>query len=88
MERPDTWLEDGYGWEIARPDLTVAVHVGGTVSVSDDNGRRRHSWTGARVVYGVPHDVLVAGYGTPTVSTLRLDEARRFDFDVFSKGDF
>ena len=38
-ERPDTWLEDGYGWEIARPDLTVAVHVGGTVSVSDGNGR-------------------------------------------------
>jgi starch phosphorylase len=90
-ERPDTWLEDGYGWEIARPNRTVAVHVGGTVSVSDDNGRRRHSWTGARVVYGVPHDVLVAGYGTPTVSTLRLWKAEapdEFDFDVFSKGDF
>ena len=90
-ERPDTWLKDGYGWEIARADLTVAVHMGGTVSVSDDNGRSRRSWTGARVVYGVPHDVLVAGYGTPTVSILRLWKAEapdEFDFELFSKGDF
>ncbi|HLE60566.1 MAG TPA: glycogen/starch/alpha-glucan phosphorylase [Thermoanaerobaculaceae bacterium] len=90
-ERPDTWLKDGYGWEIARPDLTVAVGVGGAVSAWDDNGEKRASWTGARVVYGVPHDVLIAGYGTPTVSTLRLWKAEapdEFDFDVFSKGDF
>jgi ribosome biogenesis GTPase A len=42
------------------------------------------------VAYGVPHDVLVAGFGTPTVSTLRLWKAEApdaFDFDVFSKGD-
>ena len=90
-ERPDNWLEDGYGWEIARPDRTVPVHVGGTVSVSGEDGRRRHSWTGTHVVYGVPHDVVVAGYGTPTVSILRLWKAEapdEFDFDVFSKGDF
>jgi len=90
-ERPDTWLKDGYGWEIARPDLTVAVHVGGTLGASHDDGRKHDSWTGARLVYGVPHDVLVAGYGTPTVSTLRLWKAEapdEFDFDVFSKGDF
>ncbi len=90
-ERPDTWLKDGYGWEIARPDLTVAVRVGGTVTVSDDDGKGRASWTDTRVVYGVPYDVLVAGYGTPTVSILRLWKAEapdEFDFDVFSKGDF
>lgn len=90
-ERPDTWLKDGYGWEIARPNLTVAVRVGGTVTASDDNGKGRASWTNTRVVYGVPYDVLVAGYGTPTVSILRLWKAEapdEFDFDVFSKGDF
>ncbi len=90
-ERPDTWLKDGYGWEIARPDLAVAVRVGGTVSTVGDNGKTRWNWTGARVVYGVPHDVLVAGFGTSTVSTLRLWKAEapdEFDFEVFSKGDF
>jgi starch phosphorylase len=90
-ERPDTWLKGGYAWEIARPDLTVAVHVGGSVSASDDNGKTRPSWTGSRVVYGVPYDVLVAGYGTRTVSVLRLWKAEapdEFDFEVFSKGDF
>jgi starch phosphorylase len=90
-ERPDTWLKGGYAWEIARPDLAVAVRLGGTVGAVDGDGKTRSAWTGARVVYGVPHDVLVAGFGTPTVSTLRLWKAEApdaFDFDVFSKGDF
>jgi starch phosphorylase len=90
-ERPDTWLKGGYAWEIARPDLAVAVRVGGTVSTLEDKGKTHSNWTEARVVYGVPHDVLVAGFGTSTVSTLRLWKAEApdaFDFDVFSKGDF
>jgi starch phosphorylase len=90
-ERPDTWLKGGYAWEIARPQLTVAVHIGGTSGTRDGDGTRQSSWTGARVVYGVPHDVLIVGYGTPTVSTLRLWKAEApdaFDFEVFSKGDF
>jgi starch phosphorylase len=90
-ERPDRWLKGGYAWEIARPDLAVPVRVGGTVRTQEVNGRTHFEWTGARVVYGVPHDVLVAGFGTSTVSTLRLWKAEApdaFDFDVFSKGDF
>jgi starch phosphorylase len=90
-ERPDTWLKGGYAWEIARPDLVVPVRLGGTASASDGDGKGRSVWTGARVVYGVPHDVLIAGFGTPTVSTLRLWKAEApdaFDFEVFSKGDF
>jgi starch phosphorylase len=90
-ERPDTWLKGGYAWEIARPDLTVAVNVGGTSGARDGDGRRQASWKDARVVYGVPYDILVAGYGTPTVSTLRLWKAEApdaFDFSLFSKGEF
>ncbi len=91
-ERPDTWLKGGYAWEIARPDLTVAVHLGGTLStVAGKDGEPRTVWSVSRVLYGVPHDVLVAGYGTQTVSILRLWKAEapdEFDYDVFSKGDF
>jgi glycogen phosphorylase len=90
-ERPDTWLKGGYAWEIARSDLTVAVRLGGRVETTGGDGNRRPLWTGSHVLYGVPFDVLVAGYGTATVSVLRLWKAEApdsFDFDTFSKGDF
>jgi starch phosphorylase len=90
-ERPDTWLKGGYAWEIARPDLTVKVRLGGTVAMQGGDGNRRPVWTGSHVIYGVPYDVLVAGYGTANVTILRLWRAEapgEFDFEVFSKGDF
>jgi starch phosphorylase len=90
-ERPDTWLKGGYAWEIARPDLTVAVRLGGSVGTAGHDGGRRPVWTGSHVLYGAPFDVLVAGYGTATVSVLRLWKAEApdsFDFETFSKGDF
>ena len=90
-ERPDTWLKDGYEWEIPRPELTVTVRLGGVVETAGGDGARRPVWTGAHVLYGVPFDTLVAGYGTTTVSVLRLWRAEapdEFDFDTFSKGDF
>jgi len=48
-------------------------------------------WSPGNVFYGVPHDVLVAGYNTPTVAILRLFRAEApqdFDFEIFSQGDF
>ncbi len=90
-ERPDTWLKNGYAWEIGRPDLTVKVGLGGTVTTEGDDGRRRPVWTAQHTVYGVPYDVLVAGYRTASVSILRLWRAEApysFDFDTFSRGNF
>lgn len=92
VERPDTWLKGGYAWEIPRPDLTVPVKVGGEVEWHRGaHGKYRPFWVGWRVFYGVPHDVLVAGHGTRTVSVLRLwaaEAPREFDFHIFSQGDF
>ncbi len=90
-ECPDTWLKGGYAWEIERPDLTVTVRLGGAVAGNGGDGGRRSAWTGSHVLYGVPYDVLVAGYGTSSVSTLRLWRAEapdEFDFEVFSRGHF
>src|SRR5208337_139440 len=90
-ERPDNWLRGGYAWEVARRDLTVPVRIGGKVARRATGERSPESWVDAHVLYGVPHDVLVAGFGTPTVSVLRLWKAQapdEFDFDTFSKGDF
>ena len=91
-ERPDNWLKGGYDWEVARPDLAVPVQLGGKLAPdAAGNGGPPGGWVGARVLHGVPCDVIVAGFGTSTVSTLRLWKAEapdEFDFDVFSKGDF
>jgi len=92
VETPDTWLKSGYAWEVPRPDLTVPVPIGGEIEWrTGGDGQHRPVWTGRRTLYGVPHDVLVAGYGTATVAILRLWKAeapKEFDFRIFSQGDF
>jgi starch phosphorylase len=92
VETPDTWLDGGFPWEITRSDLTVPVMIGGRVNwLEGQNGEHQPSWVDWRVMYGVPQDILVAGYGTPTVSILRLWSAqasREFDFNIFSQGDY
>ncbi len=93
VEQADTWLEDGFPWEIERNDRRVAVRYGGQIEwiQHKETGKHRPNWTGWREVYGVPHDILIAGYGTNTVSVLRLWDARaasEFDFQIFSRGGF
>ncbi len=92
VEQADNWLEGGFPWEVTRHDLTVPVRVGGQVDWSlTEDAKHRPSWTGFRVAYGIPYDVLVSGYGTNTVSVLRLWTARagsEFDFHIFSRGNY
>ncbi len=92
VEKPDTWLKSGYAWEIPRPDLAVPVPIGGQIEwVPDAGGQHRPVWTGQRTLYGIPHDVLVGGYGTGSVAILRLwkvEAPKEFDFRIFSQGDF
>jgi len=91
-EVPDTWLKRGYAWEICRPDLMVPVPIGGHLALEpDQEGSPTARWMHARMLHGVPYDVLVAGFGTATVSVLRLWKAEapdEFDFAIFSQGDF
>jgi len=92
VEKPDTWLKGGYAWEVPRPDRTVEVPVGGRVDwVVGADGKHRPRWVDQRTFFGVPHDILVAGYRTRTVSVLRLWSAEapaEFDFQIFSQGDY
>lgn len=92
IEQPDTWLENGYPWEVARADLAVNVRVGGRIDWSvSDRGKHRPVWRDWREFSGIPHDVLIAGHGTETVSVLRLWQAaapKEFDFHIFSQGDY
>ncbi len=92
VELADTWLEEGSPWQVERADLTVPVMIGGRIEWSQDSGGKHYpSWRGWRTFYGVPRDILVAGYDTLTVSTLRLWSAEapaEFDFQIFSAGDY
>jgi starch phosphorylase len=93
IEQADTWLEEGYPWEVARHDRRVPVRFGGRVDwvQKEGGGGHRPTWTGWREAYGIPYDVLVAGYGTNTITPLRLWDARaasEFDFHSFSRGSY
>ena len=91
-ERPDPWLKGGFNWGIARPDLRVPVPIGGRVDmVATGSAPPAAVWSGARVLYGVPFDVHIAGHATDSVSVLRLWQAQasdELDFEIFSQGDF
>lgn len=91
-ERADGWLRYGDPWEIERHEFTTVVEFGGRVEESvDDRGRMRYRWVNTRKVLGVPHDILVAGYGNGVANTLRLWSARasrELDLSVFNDGDY
>ncbi|MDJ0618353.1 MAG: glycogen/starch/alpha-glucan phosphorylase [Calothrix sp. MO_192.B10] len=92
VERPDKWLRFGNPWEIPRPEYVVEVKLGGhTQAYTDENGRYQVNWIPQRKVLGTPYDVLIPGYNTNTVNTLRLWSARaseEFNFQVFNAGDY
>jgi glycogen phosphorylase len=92
VERADEWLRFGSPWEIVRPEKAVAVRFYGHVEHHQSaQGRPVARWVGGKTVLGVPYDVPIAGFGTNTVNTLRLWQARasaEFDLKVFNDGDY
>ncbi len=92
VERPDEWLKFGNPWEFIRPEYAVPVRFyGRSEEYRDDHGRWRSRWVDGTQVVGVPYDTPIAGYGTNTVNTLRLWQARassEFDLYTFNRGDY
>lgn len=92
VEYPDKWLSFGNPWEIPRPDYRVEVKLGGyTRAYRDEQGNYRVDWVPKRTVLGTPYDIMVPGYHSDTVNTLRLWKAvasEEFDFQAFNAGDY
>ncbi len=92
VEVPDNWLRFGNPWEIARPENSVEVKLGGhTETYRDEKGNYRVCWIPERTVAAIPHDTLVPGYETNTVNTLRLwkaEASESFNFDAFNAGNY
>lgn len=92
VEVTDKWLHYGNPWEIARPEMTVSVKLGGyTQPFVDDKGNYRVRWIPDRTVNGIPHDTPIPGYNNNTANTLRLWKAEApetFNFQAFNEGDY
>lgn len=92
VERTDKWLSAGNPWEIARPEWSVEIKLGGhTEHYTDDHGNYRSRWVPDQVVKGIPYDTPILGYQTNTANTLRLwtaEAPESFDFTSFNSGDY
>ncbi len=92
VEQPDNWLSHGEPWSFARPERAVEVGFGGrTVQTTDADGALHVRWHPERWVRGVPYNLLVPGYRSGAVNTLRLWAAQAnqaFDLEIFNDGDY
>lgn len=92
IEEPDTWLHEGFPWEIERMEYAQTVRFGGrTVKDTDRSGNVRHSWVDTHDVLAIPFDVPIPGYRNDIVNTLRLWSAAatsEFDLEEFNAGDY
>lgn len=90
-ERPDHWLEYGSPWQIRRPDHAWVIPVYGRIDRAPVEGSNESAWVDWKVLIGMPHDMLIVGYGGRTVNFLRLYSARsshEFDMNIFNQGDY
>jgi starch phosphorylase len=92
VEVPDTWLEFGNPWEIARSQDLFPVKFYGRVQPRiDESERLQVDWVDTETVMAMPYDTPIPGYKNGTVNTLRLWQAkasRDFDFAEFNAGDY
>lgn len=92
VEEPDSWLREGFPWEIERIELAQTVRFGGRTHYFEDHeGRPRHSIVDTNDVLAVPYDVPIPGYRNDVVNTLRLWSAcatDEFDLEEFNAGSY
>ncbi len=92
VEAPDSWLLDGFPWEIKRLQLAQTIRFGGhSEAYTDGAGHARYRWVNTHDVLAVPFDVPVPGYRNDVVNTLRLWSAvatDEFDLEEFNAGSY
>ena len=91
-EVADDWRSAAESWFVPRNDEAVEIRFGGHISPHWDSFGHYHAeHIGYQTVTAVPRDMLIAGYGTSEVNTLRLWDARSttaLDMYLFSEGEY
>lgn len=87
VEEPDDWLRFGNPWEKARPEFMLPVNFYGRV----EDTPKGKKWVDTQVVFAMPYDNPVPGYGNNVVNSLRLWSAKapvEFNLKFFNDGDY
>ena len=89
-EYPDTWLLNGFPWEIRKLTDAVTVKFYGNPETYRDEktGEVRWRTTNAYSVLAVPYDVPVIGYQNKVTNTLRLWYAEPSDAEIPTSENF
>ena len=92
VEEPDNWLQNGYPFELKRPEYNFEVKFGGYVRAeAQPDGRTRFVQEGYQSVKAIPYDMPIVGYNNNVVNTLMIWDAEPmecFELDSFDKGDY
>ena len=92
VEEADSWLREGFPWEIERIEYAQTIKFGGRSDVQiDEQGRSRHVWVDTNDVLAIPYDIPVPGFENDVVNTLRLWSAAardEFDLEEFNAGSY
>ena len=92
VEEADSWLREGFPWEIERIEYAQTIRFGGRSDVQiDTRGKSRHVWVDTHDVLAIPYDIPVPGFKNDVVNTLRLWSAAardEFDLDEFNAGSY
>ena len=92
VEEADSWLREGFPWEIKRTEYVQTIKFGGRTDVRiDENGKSRHVWVDTHDVLAIPYDVPIPGFENDVVNTLRLWSAAardEFDLEEFNAGSY
>ena len=81
-ELPDNWLPGGSVWLVPRREQQVEIHFDGTLREYWDNQYHHVVLDNYNTIMAVPYDMFVPGYGSETVSKLRLWQAVSPIFDM------
>ncbi len=87
VETAETWLAQRHAWEFERPEVSYAVHFGGSVTRDGD----RTVWRPGETIIATAYDTPVIGWKGKWANTLRLWAAKPtklFDLESFNRGDY
>ena len=92
IEIPDNWLQNGYPFEMRRPEYNYEIKFGGKVKqTTDENGNLKFEHVDYQSVLAIPYDMPIVGYKNNVVDTLIIWDAEPkngFNLKSFDIGEY
>ena len=92
IEIADDWMDLGESWLLTKEDEIQEVHFGGKLTEEwNEKGEMRLIHSDYTKVLALPRDMLITGYESTTVNTLRLWQSKSpfpIDMELFAEGKY